>query len=263
MSKENASAASQVVYTRQPVWAVGYARVSTDHQGASGVGLAGQRESIRAFIDTKGWQLIEIFEDVHTGVGVDSFRKRDGLRRALDMAVEQGAFVVADNWSRLTRHAETGAALERIIGDPRRLISVDAGESFVEASKAGRLARAEAEAREISRRTMAGIARRKVEGAIFGNPGIRSVQVLGARAAADKAEALANQIADLMRTAGVHNGDLTRENVVNLLNVAGVFTSHGKEWTLSRVRQPLARARAILDSEEDDRMRAEPLYGTF
>jgi DNA invertase Pin-like site-specific DNA recombinase len=41
---------------------IGYARVSTDEQGASGAGLEAQRRAIRAECKRRGWRLLRIAE---------------------------------------------------------------------------------------------------------------------------------------------------------------------------------------------------------
>ena len=43
--------------------ALGYVRVSTDEQAASGAGLAAQRAAIEAEVARRGWELLDIVED--------------------------------------------------------------------------------------------------------------------------------------------------------------------------------------------------------
>ena len=59
---------------------VGYARVSTDDQGANGAGLDAQRAAIAAECERRGWQLVRVEEDVLSGKSL----KRAGLTKALD-----------------------------------------------------------------------------------------------------------------------------------------------------------------------------------
>jgi DNA invertase Pin-like site-specific DNA recombinase len=66
---------------------VGYVRVSTDEQAASGAGLDAQRAAIRAEADRRAWQLVYVFEDA--GASGKSLVGRPGLTGALE-AVEQG-----------------------------------------------------------------------------------------------------------------------------------------------------------------------------
>ncbi|WP_431297868.1 recombinase family protein [Tabrizicola sp. BL-A-41-H6] len=58
---------------------IGYVRVSTPGQGEQGISLDVQRDAIRAFADRLGVPLLEIFEDVASGVSAKSFPSRRGL----------------------------------------------------------------------------------------------------------------------------------------------------------------------------------------
>lgn len=59
--------------------AIGYVRVSTEQQGASGAGLAAQRASVEAACTAKGWDVVEVVEDVASGKSLN----RPGLAGAL------------------------------------------------------------------------------------------------------------------------------------------------------------------------------------
>lgn len=61
--------------------AVGYARVSTDEQGDSGLGLDAQERSIRLEAERRGWDLLEpLYVDVASG---KSMKRRPNLAKAL------------------------------------------------------------------------------------------------------------------------------------------------------------------------------------
>jgi DNA invertase Pin-like site-specific DNA recombinase len=79
---------------------IGYARVSTEEQGASGAGLEAQRRAIRAECKRRGWTLVRIEEDVLSGRTM----RRPGLQRALE-ACRSGevAGVVVSKLDRLSR----------------------------------------------------------------------------------------------------------------------------------------------------------------
>lgn len=59
--------------------AIGYVRVSTEQQGASGAGLAAQREAVEAACKAKGWEVVEVVEDVASGKSLN----RRGLASVL------------------------------------------------------------------------------------------------------------------------------------------------------------------------------------
>jgi DNA invertase Pin-like site-specific DNA recombinase len=42
---------------------IGYVRVSTDEQHESGAGLEAQRQAIRAEVQRRGWELVDVAED--------------------------------------------------------------------------------------------------------------------------------------------------------------------------------------------------------
>ena len=74
---------------------VGYIRVSTEEQAASGLGLAAQREAIEAECDRRGWQLLRVFEDA--GASGSSLTRRPALTETLEAlrSHEADAMVVA------------------------------------------------------------------------------------------------------------------------------------------------------------------------
>ena len=59
---------------------IGYMRVSTEEQGDSRAGLEGQEAAIRAEVERRGWDLIDLRSDVASG---KTMRKRDELGRTL------------------------------------------------------------------------------------------------------------------------------------------------------------------------------------
>src|SRR5436190_43399 len=64
---------------------IGYARVSTEEQGASGAGLEAQRHTIEEECVRRNWHLLRVEQDVFSG----KTAKRPGLQAALD-ACRQG-----------------------------------------------------------------------------------------------------------------------------------------------------------------------------
>jgi DNA invertase Pin-like site-specific DNA recombinase len=78
-----------------------YARVSTDEQADSGLGLAAQRTQLERAVEYEGWDVVEFIRDEGAS-GKDLHR--EGLRRALELIVagEADGLVVA-KLDRLTR----------------------------------------------------------------------------------------------------------------------------------------------------------------
>jgi DNA invertase Pin-like site-specific DNA recombinase len=60
---------------------IGYARVSTQEQGRSGLGLEAQRAGITEACKQRGYELLDVIEDTCSGKDID----RPGITRALAM----------------------------------------------------------------------------------------------------------------------------------------------------------------------------------
>lgn len=89
--------------------AIGYCRVSTREQGDSGIGLEWQESVIRAEITHRGWDLIEIRQDVASG---KSLRHRAELGRTLrDLRDGACDALVVAKLDRLSRSVLDFAAL--------------------------------------------------------------------------------------------------------------------------------------------------------
>ena len=80
---------------------IGYERVSTARQGASGLGIAAQRQAIDGFVAQRGAALIARFTEVESGRNPD----RPELGKALHLAKVTGATLVIAKLDRLSRNA--------------------------------------------------------------------------------------------------------------------------------------------------------------
>jgi DNA invertase Pin-like site-specific DNA recombinase len=79
----------------------GYLRVSTEEQGDSRAGLEAQESAIRAEVDRRGWELLDLRADVASG---KSMRRRDELGRTLrDLAAGEADALVVAKLDRLSR----------------------------------------------------------------------------------------------------------------------------------------------------------------
>jgi len=242
--------------------AVGYVRVSTPKQGDNGISLDAQRSGIEAFSNHMGYTLIEVFEDVCSGVGAKSLTKRDGLRLAIDLAARENADLIIWDWDRLSRHAGFEADIRKKIPERDRIICAKNGNTMREASRAASFAHAEKEADHISKTTKDGMARLRAQGRVFGNPDIlTSVQPLGAITWSNSADNLVRKIADILRKLDSDPFEITHAQAADILNKKGLRTLHGKDWNKSRVRGPLKKARAILKEEDEAETKRPPNFG--
>src|SRR4051812_295571 len=140
---------------------IGYLRVSTKQQGASGLGLEGQRTAVEAYARQQGAKVGAWYVEVESGKKVD----RPELARALGHAKRSKAVLCCAKLDRLARNVEFLAKI------------MDSAVDFVAADNpaANRLtlhilsAVAEAEAKAISDRTKAALSAAKARGAKLGS----------------------------------------------------------------------------------------------
>src|SRR5271168_3809471 len=82
---------------------VAYLRVSTQKQGASGLGLEAQQAAISRFADVERYQIAGTFTEVETGKGADALERRPQLAAAIKAARKAKCPVVVSKLDRLSR----------------------------------------------------------------------------------------------------------------------------------------------------------------
>lgn len=221
---------------------VSYVRVSTQRQGASGLGLEAQRAAVEAFCRENGCELLQEFREVESGRKSD----RPILRKALARAKATQSVLVIGKLDRLARNVHFISGL------------MEAGVEFraCDVPTANRLtlhilsAVAEEEARAISARTKAALAAYKARGGRLGasNPACRSLTQAsrekgavesGKRSAslACEANAEAAAIARDLRSRGLALRVIAKE-----LDARGVASRTGTSWSHVQVLRLLRRA---------------------
>jgi DNA invertase Pin-like site-specific DNA recombinase len=141
---------------------IGYERVSTARQGASGLGIEAQRQAIDGFIAQRGGKLIARFTEVESGRNPD----RPELGKALHLAKVTGATLVIAKLDRLSRNA---AFLLTLRDSGVRFAAVDLPEANdLTVGIMALVAQQEREA--ISRRTKEALAVARSRGVRLGNP---------------------------------------------------------------------------------------------
>jgi DNA invertase Pin-like site-specific DNA recombinase len=83
---------------------VAYYRVSTQKQGASGLGLEAQQEAVSQFLNGGTWELVGSFQEVETGGGSNALKKRPQLAAALALCKKQKATLLIAKLDRLARN---------------------------------------------------------------------------------------------------------------------------------------------------------------
>lgn len=215
---------------------VSYLRVSTDRQGASGLGLEAQREAVKQHLAGRG-ELVAEFLEVESGKNND----RPQIRRALADAKRKGAVLVIAKLDRLARNVafvssllETGVEIEAA--------------DMPHASRFEwhiRAAIAEEEGRAISARTKAALQAAKARGVALGsrNPAIREA-LEGGQAqsiATRKAAADVHAVALASRFDAMQREGLSLRQMAERLNSDAVATARGGQWHAATVRNVLGR----------------------
>ncbi|WP_159946268.1 recombinase family protein [Rhizobium sp. 18065] len=240
--------------------AIAYIRVSTDKQGETGIGLEGQKASIRAYADADGVEIVEWFQDVASGRGEKNLENRPGLQSALDFAKANDVDVLVDGLDRLSRNTKT---IEHIMRDRRiMVVSVSEGRTSNRLVLASRAARAEVEGNMISERTTRALERKKAEGVKLGNrTNLPEAQKLGAASNKRRAEDKINEIAAAIRKNDWQ--DLSVPALVDALNAIGLKTSRGEAWTAPALRKPHKAALEALRTSALADYQDRPDFGIF
>jgi DNA invertase Pin-like site-specific DNA recombinase len=220
---------------------VGYVRVSTEEQGVSGAGLQAQRSAIVAECERRGWEILEVVEDVGSGKDL----KRPGIRAALDMLAsgDASALVVA----KLDRLSRSMVDFAKIMATAQEeswaLVALDVNVDTTTPSgeaMAHMLATfAQFERRLISERTRQALAEKRASGVRLGAP----PQIEAA-------------IADRIRAE--RNAGATLREIAARLNEDEVPSARGGTWQASTLQRVLRRvsttqAQHPLDNDADVR----------
>lgn len=240
--------------------AVAYIRVSTEKQEEVGIGLEAQRASIRAYADASGVEIMEWFQDVASGRGVDNLTRREGLKRALTFAEENNVDLLVDGLDRLSRYKKT---VEHIMHERKvAIVSVSDERTKDPLVLASRAARAEIEGDQISQRTKQALSQKKASGTRLGNrKNLPEAQKLGADANKRRAEEKVKEIAALIEANSWQS--LSLPALVDVLNGMGMKTNRGKPWTAPALRRPRQAALHTLTKSADSTYQNNPNYGAF
>lgn len=213
---------------------VSYTRVSTQGQGASGLGLEAQQAAVARYLSGGAWELVGEFQEVETGKGADALAKRPQLRAALDACRKQGATLLIAKLDRLARNVHFVSGL------------LETGVEFVAADmpQANKVmlqmhsVMAEWERDQISLRTKAALAAAKERGVVLGAAGpanLRPNIELRQRAA----DAFAERLAGVIQ--GFKAAGMSQRTMVDQLNRLGIKTARGGGWSLGQLQRVIAR----------------------
>ncbi len=217
---------------------VSYVRVSTQRQGASGLGLDAQRKAVADYLRSRAGELIDEFTEVESG----KRNERPQLAAALSACKKHKAILVIAKLDRLARNVAFVANL------------MESGAEFVavDMPMANRLtvhilaAVAEHERDAISARTKAALAAAKARGRRLGwaIKGRHEEQAQASRRGADSGRSRADifaanvvPIVESIRASGIS----TLTGIACALNARGIKTARGGAWHPMTVRNILQR----------------------
>lgn len=209
---------------------ISYIRVSTQKQGASGLGLEAQQKAVQEFISSTGNELVAEFVEVESGKKTD--QNRPQLAAAMDACKKHKAVLVVAKLDRLARnvHFISGMMESKV-----QFIALDLPEAN-QLTLHVMAAFAEHEAKRISERTKAALAVAKSRGVKLGRAGPQNLKPnLDARRA--QSQAFAESLAGLFDSFKLRH--LTQRQMVVELNTLGVSSARGGNWTLIQVQRVL------------------------
>jgi DNA invertase Pin-like site-specific DNA recombinase len=213
--------------------AVGYTRVSTKAQGASGLGLEGQRAAIQAFAESEGYSIEAWHSEVESGKGSDALERRPHLAAALKAARKLKGPVLVAKLDRLSRdvHFISGLMAHRVEFIVTALGRQD--DPFILHVYA---ALAEKERAMISERTKAGLAATRSRGTRLGMSArtaseVRRLSALGAQGTRDSAMARLRPLEWSIKAS--LDGGATLRSASELLNERGIASPNGGRWHAS------------------------------
>ena len=217
---------------------VAYYRVSTAKQGASGLGLEAQQESVRSYLNGGRWTMVDEVTEVESGKRND----RPALAQALSLCRLHGATLIIAKLDRLARNVNF---ISNLMESKVEFTAVD----FPQANRLTihiLAAVAEHEALMISQRTRAALQAAKARGVKLGTPRselIAEHAVKGNRlSAARRSQAARERIADVrpviesIRTAGI----TTLKGIAEALNARTIPAPRGGSWSAVQVSRVLA-----------------------
>ncbi len=211
---------------------VTYYRVSTQRQGASGLGLDAQRQTVAQYLSGSVRTTVGEFVEVETGKGSNALDRRPQLRLALDLCRKTGATLLIAKLDRLARNVHFVSGL------------MESKVSFVacDLPEANQLtihimaAFAEHEARRISERTRDALAAAKARGVVLGATGPANLKTCN-----DQRQQKALEFRERLRPVldGMVAQGLTRRGMVERLNDLGIKAPMGGMWSLGQVQRTI------------------------
>jgi len=214
---------------------VAYYRVSTQKQGASGLGLEAQRQAVTSYLNGNGFELMGEFTEVESG----RRKARPELAKALAACKKHKAVLVIAKLDRLARNVHFVTGLMESGVDFRCTDMPEANKTMLQLWAV----MAEWEREQISRRTAAALAAAKARGVELG----KHAKVLAPQNAA-KADTFARSLAGRVHELKAR-GIGTVRALTDELNRQAVPTMRGERWHVSTTHRLLKRLERLEGQE--------------
>lgn len=212
---------------------IAYYRVSTDKQGASGLGLEAQEAAVSRFLASAGGQLADAYTEVESGRKANN---RPKLAEALARCRKEKAILIIATLDRLARnvHFISGLMESKVPFVAADMPNAKPFELHI------RAAMAEEERRRISDRTKAALAALKGRGVQLGNPKLNRINEPRRQQADEFAAQVAPVIAQIKA-----DGYTTIEAIRDELTRRDVATAKGGRWHVATVHALVKRIERI------------------
>lgn len=216
---------------------VAYYRVSTDKQGASGLGLEAQKDFVMGYLKGGSCSLIGEFTEIESGTR-KRLKDRPMLKAALELARKQKATLVVAKLDRLARDVQF---ISTLLNGQVKFVCADmpeADRTFLQMMSVF----AEYEAKRISERTTDALAALKRKGVKLGSPTPEVGSAKGTEIIIAKADAYADRVGPIVREIIRKSGASTMREIAAALQARGVETPRGNtDWAPSQVSNLLKR----------------------
>jgi len=211
---------------------VAYYRVSTQRQGASGLGLEAQREAVRQYLAGTHGETVAEFVEIESGRKTEL--QRPQLAAALAECKSRGAVLLVAKLDRLARsvHFVSGLMQAGV-----KFVAVDLPEAN-DLTLHVMAAFAEHEAKRISQRTKDALAMAKARGTLLGTAGPTNLK-RNVEERQQAADAFASRLQGVVL--GMNIRGLTQRQMVIELNSLAIHTPRGGTWSLVQLQRLLGR----------------------
>ena len=208
-------------------------RVSTQKQGADGLGIADQKRDINLYLQQRPEARV-LKELVEVESGGKELKDRPVLQEAMDCCKSTGSTLLVATLSRLSRDAAFVLTLMKDTSIRFQVAAMPDADNF----QLGIYALLNQQEREqVSTRTRAALAAAKARGVKLGNP--KNLQEWN-RTRKGEAKVFADQHSNLIWT--LRNGGKTLREICGVMNDSGIKTSNGGAFHPVQITRILRRS---------------------